>query len=315
MKNEDLKIGDINDVNDLDKQGGDIFHNKYLEDRDIVKTRVKTFICSDYYIRYEKEQDVSKVESLDDVSSQWHLVADLNKIGLRIIATYDAKTEILTIRKDGLRFLIPSEFDPVRKFVKNIDKTYRENMDIAKEVVKKKVIRERDEEFLRRARILLEENPENKRWCKVCENWLPFTDEFFIPVKSKTNPRGCTYGHVCRRCKSKVDAACITAKRAKKRKEKEKKVKNTQGQYWKEGNGDFLVRGIPRMEREEFLVKLYTLVGLDFYEEMRKWKKHLIRTGKYEDVVMKYGDANQKKEYLHQKKISEKRRQSRHIKE
>lgn len=149
----------------------------------------------------------------------------------------------------------------------------------------------------------------------MCENWLPFADEFFIPVKSKTNPRGCTYGHVCRRCKSKVDAACITAKRAKKRKEKEKKVKNTQGQYWKEGNGDFLVRGIPRMEREEFLVKLYTLVGLDFYEEMRKWKKHLISTGKYEEVVMKYGDANQKKEYLHQKKISEKRKQARRIKE
>ncbi len=149
----------------------------------------------------------------------------------------------------------------------------------------------------------------------MCENWLPFTDEFFIPVKSKTNARGCTYGHVCRRCKSKVDGVYRKNRDKKNRKEKEKKVKNTQGRYWKEGSGDFLVRGIPRMEREEFLVKLYTLVGLDFYEEMRKWKKHLISTGKYEEVVMKYGDANQKKEYLHQKEISEKRRQSRRIKE
>ena len=134
MKNEDLKIGDISKLNNVRE---DFLHNKYLEDKDIVKTRVKTFICSDYYIRHEKEQDVSKVDSLDDVSSKWHLVADLKK-GLTIAATYDAKTEMLTIRKAGMWFLIPSDLDPLCKFVNNIDETYRENMNIAKEVVKKK---------------------------------------------------------------------------------------------------------------------------------------------------------------------------------
>lgn len=141
----------------------------------------------------------------------------------------------------------------------------------------------------------------------MCERWLPFTDEFFIPVKSKTNKRGCTYGHVCRRCKSKVDAACKTAKRNKKRKEREKMMRQRNLDTWKGREGDFLIRGVPCEEREEFLVKLYELAGLNFYEEMRKWKQHLIRTGKYGDVVMKYGSEEQKREYLHKKETSKNR--------
>lgn len=141
----------------------------------------------------------------------------------------------------------------------------------------------------------------------MCEHWLPFTDEFFIPVKSKTNPRGCTYGHVCRRCKSKVDAACVIAKRNKKIKEKEKMIQQQNMHPWKGREGEFLIRGVCREEREEFLVKLYELAGLNFYEEMRKWKQHLIRTGKYGDVVMKYGSVEQKRQYLHRKETSKKR--------
>lgn len=141
----------------------------------------------------------------------------------------------------------------------------------------------------------------------MCKRWLPFTDEFFIPVKSKTNPRGCTYGHVCRRCKSKVDAACKTAKRNKKRKEKEKMAREQNKHTWKGREGEYLIRGVPRKEREEFLVKLYELAGLNFYEEMRKWKQHLIRTGKYGDVVMKYGSPEQKREYLRKKEAKSSR--------
>lgn len=138
----------------------------------------------------------------------------------------------------------------------------------------------------------------------MCERWLPFTDEFFIPVKSKTNARGCTYGHVCRRCKSKVDAACKSAKRNKKRKEKEKLNRERNLDSWKGREGEYLIRGVPLREREEFLVKLYELAGLNFYKEMRKWKQHLIRTGKYEDVVMKYGSPEQKRAYLREKEAN-----------
>lgn len=147
----------------------------------------------------------------------------------------------------------------------------------------------------------MKEDPENKRWCKVCERWLPFTDEFFIPVKSKTNPRGCTYGHVCRRCKSKIDTSCITAKRNKKRKEKEKLTRERNLNTWKGREGEYLIRDLCSKERERFLVNLYELVGLNFYEEMRKWKQHLIRTGKYGDAVMQYGSRQQKEAYLREK--------------
>lgn len=76
---------------------------------------------------------------------------------------------------------------------------------------------------------------------------------------------------------------------------------------WKGREGEYLIRGVPRKEREEFLVKLYELAGLNFYEEMRKWKQHLIRTGKYEDVVMKYGSPEQKREYLRKKEAKSSR--------
>lgn len=113
----------------------------FPKNKDMVKCLIKTFICSDYYIRYEKEQDVSKVDTLDDVSEEWHLVADLKKDGLTIVATYNARTEMLTIRKCGLWFLIPSEQDPIRKFVENVEKSYMDNMNIAREVVKKKTLK------------------------------------------------------------------------------------------------------------------------------------------------------------------------------
>ena len=131
----------------------------------------------------------------------------------------------------------------------------------------------------------------------MCERWLPFTDEFFIPVKSKTNVKGCTYGHVCRRCKSKVDTAYRENR-------KEKVVKNRNKDSLKGCEGEYLIRGIPCREREEFLVSLYALIGLDFYEEMQKWKEHLIHTGKYGDVVMQFGSPEQKKEYLRKKENS-----------
>ena len=36
---------------------------------------------------------------------------------------------------------------------------------------------------------------------------------------------------------------------------------------------EYMIAGIPVKEREEFLVKLYAVAGLDFYEEMEKARK------------------------------------------
>ena len=138
---------DKNDKNTMNLSVDDVSKNVTSDDvspendKDLVKYLVKTFICSDYYIRYEREQDISKVDTLDDVSAEWHLVADLKRGGLKIIATYNAKTEMLTIRKCGLWCLIPSEFDPIRKFVANAEKCYNDNIGIARDVVKKKPLK------------------------------------------------------------------------------------------------------------------------------------------------------------------------------
>ena len=129
-----LSVEDISD----DVKSDDV---SPVKDKDLAKYLVRTFICSDYYIRYDKEQDISKVDTLDDVSAEWHLVADLTRGGLKIIATYNAKTEMLTIRKCGLWCLIPSEFDPIRKFVANAEKCYNDNIGIARDVVKKKPLK------------------------------------------------------------------------------------------------------------------------------------------------------------------------------
>lgn len=120
--------------------------------------------------------------------------------------------------------------------------------------------------------MLLETGNYEKRWCKVCEHWLPEDNEFFPQVKSKTNRRGYTYGHVCRRCKVKIDHAYnvkYVDNKLRKQAEERKKRKS----YWDGREMEYMIAGIPVKEREEFLVKLYAVAGLDFYEEMEKARK------------------------------------------
>lgn len=130
---EDLNIEDIvsEKLNKLDtsKKGTGQIH-------------IPSFICSDYYIRHEKEQDVKSIETMDELNTLWHLVAEIKGKGLRVVATYDVEKELLTVKREGVWFLIPSVLDPIYKFINEVEKTYKDNRRVANEVVKKKGLKD-----------------------------------------------------------------------------------------------------------------------------------------------------------------------------
>lgn len=111
-------------------------------------------------------------------------------------------------------------------------------------------------------------NPERVITCKLCGRTYPRSDEFFQPHFTKK--KNCiSYLHICRRCSWKYR---YKDRLEKSRKKKEAREKRDLELYWKNRSAVDLVAGVPEDKLEEYLVTLYALVGLDFYEEMEKKK-------------------------------------------
>lgn len=109
-------------------------------------------------------------------------------------------------------------------------------------------------------------NPERVITCKMCGRTYPRCDEFFQPQFQKR--KNCiSYWNVCRKCSHRYRWQYEIERNRKKREAREKRDLE---RYWEDRSAVDLISGVPEDKLEEYLVTLYALVGLDFYEEMGK---------------------------------------------